>query len=67
MTYEVNVVVSQDAPSLLEIDAYGSTSTPLKAGSNSDLQTDTSDYIQNGSTTDQVVHGIARYNFVSDD
>ena len=67
MTYEVNVVVSQDAPSLLEIDAYGSTSTPLKAGSNSDLQTDTSDYNQNGSTTDQVVHGIARYNFVSDD
>ena len=67
VTYEVNVVVSQDAPSLLEIDAYGSTSTPLKAGSNSDLQTDTSDYNQNGSTTDQVVHGIARYNFVSDD
>lgn len=67
MTYEVNVTVSESASSLLEIDAYGSTSTPLKAGSNSDLQIDNNDYNQNGSTTDQVVHGLARYNFVSND
>ncbi|HFI0159384.1 TPA: SpaA isopeptide-forming pilin-related protein [Streptococcus suis] len=67
LSFEVNITISESAPSVLNVDAYGSSSTPLTAATGNDLISDSSDYNQNGNTTEKVVYGTNRYTFIAND
>lgn len=67
LSFEVNITISESAPSVLNVDAFGSSSTPLTAATGNDLISDSSDYNQNGNTNEKVVFGTNRYTFVAND
>lgn len=67
MTFEVDVSLSQEIPSLLTVDAYGSSSTPLQAASGNDLILDADDVNGNQNTSENIVKGSANYHYVSND
>ncbi|NQN53058.1 hypothetical protein HPA15_00850 [Streptococcus suis] len=67
LTFEVNINISEAAPSVLTVDAYGSSSTTLTAATGNDLITDSTDFNRNGNTNEKVVFGTNRYTFVAND